>query len=895
MRITLLAPVVMTIGLSACADQHMPASPEEPVLQQALALSPPNGDAAGYTLVNEGFESGSLSVWDDGYDPTRHRIITHRAHARSGRRFLAVTYPVGGDGGWLTKFFMPGFDSVEVSYWVRFSREWTGGTGLLGLYGAPVDNQWGAMGKAGTCPNGKDFFASFVVAEPSGRPGPARFSTYHPGMQPTASRCWGSDGGHYNPPLTLQRGRWHHVRWFVRLNTPGAADGAQRLWINDMLRGEWTGIRFRDTRELMLNAVQLSATVLGGVRQLQRLFVDDVRVVGYGGKPNDPTPTDPPPAPVPVASIVVIPTSATVQAGGTLAFAATARDATGNVLADRDIAWSSADSVVATVDGTGLAKGVREGSTLVIASSEGVNGSASLSVTALPASPPAPVASIAVLPSVSSLHVGGKVQLSATLRDAEGNLLSNRPVIWTSANPAVAIVSATGEVTGVAAGGPVAIIAMSEDRSASAQVTVTAVPVASVTVTPPTGSVSIGATLQLSAVLRDNAGSILAGRPIAWTSTNPTVASVSTTGLVRGIVAGGPVTITAMSEGRSGTAQVTVTALPPPAPPPVVTQIVVTPASVTLAAGGTQQFTATAQMSNGMQQPAVVTWTATGGTVTAAGLYTAGTNTGSYRVIATQQGGTLADTSAITISAPPPPPPGGGTLAWFEDFRTSLTDKGLRWFIATSAAINRVPKSVAPGSWPSELTHVAENIYAAEHGAAYQAQNLWPAPAVGQYLFGRLLVSNALPNGANTGGDHGFQANAIAPIPWFWRVWGGNATSFQLDATTWDHANRDELNIVVPKNTVLRLEWRIQRTGTSTAVYAVRVSNNQTGAVLGEKTFTQGNLQTWHFREYLFGMSGQGGATFNGGSVYWGALAIRVSDTATDWIGTYPVRGVEQP
>jgi opacity protein-like surface antigen len=239
----------------------------------------------------------------------------------------------------------------------------------------------------------------------------------------------------------------------------------------------------------------------------------------------------------------------------------------------------------------------------------------------------------------------------------------------------------------------------------------------------------------------------------------------------------------------------------------------------------------------------------------------------------------------------------GRRLDWFEDFRLSLTDRGLQLF-AMNAPIKRIPTSAATGTWPSQLTHVAENVYVAEMNAAYQAQNLWPNPATGQYLFMRMLVNNSLPNGANTGGDHGFQTNAGNPLPWFWRVWGGDADSFTLEFSSWDESGTDEFQIDVPKDRVLRLEWRAQRNGTSAATLTVRVYNNETGVLLGEKT---GITQTTAagdgsnvFRQFLFGMSGQAPTSFNGGSVYWGAIAARVSDDGNDWIGPYPVAGVER-
>lgn len=91
---------------------------------------------------------------------------------------------------------------------------------------------------------------------------------------------------------------------------------------------------------------------------------------------------------------------------------------------------------------------------------------------------------------------------------------------------------------------------------ASAVVTVVNVPVASVLVTPDSSTVAVGATRQLTATVRDSAGGTLTGRVVSWSTSNSAIASVSSTGLVTGH-APGTVTITATSEGRSGTARVT--------------------------------------------------------------------------------------------------------------------------------------------------------------------------------------------------------------------------------------------------------------------------------------------------------------------------------------------------
>lgn len=265
----------------------------------------------------------------------------------------------------------------------------------------------------------------------------------------------------------------------------------------------------------------------------------------------------------------------------------------------------------------------------------------------------------------------------------------------------------------------------------------------------------------------------------------------------------------------------------------------------------------------------------------------------------------IRGTRPLALRTTPPPAGGGGaTLDWFEDFRTSFTSKGLVE-IADNATINRIPKGSATGTWPTQLTHVAENVYVAGMNAAYQAVNLWRNPAVGEYVFQRMLLNNSLPapTGAGTGGDHGFQTNVSGPVSYGWRIWdqdldgGPSATQFTLEALAWDESGVDEFHLAAPKDVVLRIEWRLQRTGTSSGVKTARCYNNQTGALLLEhggmtQTAAAGGGAN-PYREYIYGMSGQGGADFNGGSVYWGALAARVSSDPDAWIGAYPVAGVE--
>ncbi len=84
-----------------------------------------------------------------------------------------------------------------------------------------------------------------------------------------------------------------------------------------------------------------------------------------------------------------------------------------------------------------------------------------------------------------------------------------------------------------------------------------------VTISPDAADITTGQTFQLQVTLQDAAGNMLTGRPVTWTSGNESAATVSSSGAVTGVAPGSAV-ITATSEGKSGTA--TVTVINPPIP-----------------------------------------------------------------------------------------------------------------------------------------------------------------------------------------------------------------------------------------------------------------------------------------------------------------------------------------
>jgi uncharacterized protein YjdB len=255
--------------------------------------------------------------------------------------------------------------------------------------------------------------------------------------------------------------------------------------------------------------------------------------------------------PVPVATVTVSPPTVSISTLQTTTLSATMKDANGNVLNGRVVSWTSSNPLVATVSQAGVVIGLAPGTTTITATSETKTGTSTVDVTL------APVSTVTVTPSPSSAVIGGTTQLTATPKDAFGNALTGRTITWASSNAAVATVSQTGLVTGVTIGSAT-ITATSETKSGTSTVTVTQAPVATVTVTPSTPSVAEGATVTLTATLKDANGNVLTGRAITWTTSSGTIATVTQGGVVTGRKEGSA-TITAASEGRSGSATVTVT------------------------------------------------------------------------------------------------------------------------------------------------------------------------------------------------------------------------------------------------------------------------------------------------------------------------------------------------
>ncbi len=274
----------------------------------------------------------------------------------------------------------------------------------------------------------------------------------------------------------------------------------------------------------------------------------------------------------------------------------------------------------------------------------------------------ATLTSLQVSPSSVSVQVGQTRQFTAAGFDQFGQALATAPTIaWTATGGTV---SSTGLFTAGQTAGAGSVRATSGSISSTMQLTVTA---------PPTATNSLQ--------LRDASGNILSDvNPVAVTGTqlrvDPRIAN-STGGIVNSAPT---VTMTITSAPASGTAtfsmsgstrnvqftragsydlnftssgmtrrlRVTVSA--------TLTSLQVTPGSATVQTGQTRQFSVAGidQFGQTMTSPPTVTWSATGGTVSSSGLFTASNTAGAGSVRATA--GALSATAAITVTAPPTGP-----------------------------------------------------------------------------------------------------------------------------------------------------------------------------------------------------------------------------------------------
>ncbi len=166
-----------------------------------------------------------------------------------------------------------------------------------------------------------------------------------------------------------------------------------------------------------------------------------------------------------------------------------------------------------------------------------------------------------------------------------------------------------------------------------------------VVVAPSSASVAVGGTQRLLATLYDQNNNVMSGYSMAWSTSDQSIATVSSAGVATGVGAGNA-TISAVAGGVTGTASITVTAT-------TVTRVQLTPAAATVDVGSTTTLTATGYDAQNAvvpgRQAAFSSSNNSAATVSSAGVVT-GVAAGSATISGTIDGAT--GTSTITVRAP---------------------------------------------------------------------------------------------------------------------------------------------------------------------------------------------------------------------------------------------------
>ena len=350
---------------------------------------------------------------------------------------------------------------------------------------------------------------------------------------------------------------------------------------------------------------------------------------------------------IPLQSIAVAPLNTSALAGTTVQYTAIGSYSDGSTAnITTSVTWSSSQATVATIKSSGLASAVGPGTATIKATSSGVSGGASLTVTAS-------ISSISISPSSASLPLGSTQQFKATAHYSNGTTSDVTTLAsWASSVVAVATVSnnagSQGLATSVATGTTSITASYQGHTSVPAALTVTSAVLVSIAVSPLSASIALGTSQQFIATGTYTDGSTkVITTSVSWISSTPAVATIGASGVaVSGTL--GTTTITANSGSNSGSATLSVT-------PATLVSISVTPLSLSLPKGVSQQFTAAGVYTDGSTQniTSSVQWTSSVPSVVS--ISTSGNGegiaTGTAQITASAPGTGISGQSAVTVGA----------------------------------------------------------------------------------------------------------------------------------------------------------------------------------------------------------------------------------------------------
>ena len=227
----------------------------------------------------------------------------------------------------------------------------------------------------------------------------------------------------------------------------------------------------------------------------------------------------------------------TILVGGseTLTATITPADAT-----NQNVAWTSSDATVATVDDNGKVTAVKAGEATVTVTTEDGGKTATCRVTVSDREIKVTEITLAAL----AIYVGESKAVTATVKPDDA---TNKELTWKSSDESIATVDATGKVTGKKIGTATITATARDGSGVSGSCTVTVLsPVKKVTVTPATMTLGQNKSYTLKATVEVFGSGTDTG--VTWTSSDTTIATVDATGKVTATDKVGTVTITATSK-----------------------------------------------------------------------------------------------------------------------------------------------------------------------------------------------------------------------------------------------------------------------------------------------------------------------------------------------------------
>lgn len=214
------------------------------------------------------------------------------------------------------------------------------------------------------------------------------------------------------------------------------------------------------------------------------------------------------------------------------------------------LAYSSSSSAVASVDANGVVTANANGTATITATAETFTATASVTVQQV-------AATVSISPTTTGVNsIGDTRTFTATASDALGNPVTI-PFTWSSSDVTIATVDQKGVATAVK-GGTATITASIGAKSASATFSVIPVP-RSISVQLDTGTINVGGGTNAHASFADANGNPLGGVSPTWSTTTPSIISVSSDGHISGL-SGGTGKVVASAGSLSGTASITVNA-----------------------------------------------------------------------------------------------------------------------------------------------------------------------------------------------------------------------------------------------------------------------------------------------------------------------------------------------